>query len=146
MKLQKFLRLASCVLSLMGATPAVAQMREQELAEPRVKTALVAEPAAVVSSDDTPSDEECHRLLRDLTNTLQLQPYQVVVVRQALAAKLGLVKGVIPAAEFADETNPDVTPNQVLFMVLTEGQLTRLQQWEVALPAGQRRQLLASLR
>ena len=141
MKALNILRVLSCILSLASAGPAVAQMRDQEPLVPRVQAAPVAKPQAAVGTEA--STEECHRLLRELTTTLQLQPYQVLVVRQALAAKFGMARTIIPVAEAADEPNPDVTPDQVLYMLLTDAQLARLKSWETSLPADKWLQLIA---
>jgi len=148
MKSLCMIRLALSLFALaLAASPAAAQMRDREEAVPHAPVALVAEPAAPVVPrpvSATLTDEQCRHMLRQLINTLELQPYQVVIVRRALVA----IAAGVPWDTALESANPDaprpsVTPSHELQMVLSEKQLARLLQWEKAQPQHQRIDLLA---
>ena len=126
-----------CLLTLAGARPAAAQMRDAENAAPRVPVSVVA--AAVETSAPAPASlsvAQYHQLLHDLTAMLALTPPQVVAVRQALAARLA-------ATTAAAATIPAIAADQALRAQLTAGQVARLEQWQAARPDDQRISLLA---
>ena len=140
-------RLVLCLFSWLAVRPAAAQMHDRELAAPRLKATLVAIEAENRPAAPAPvSSEEGRRLLHELTNTLQLQPYQIIVLRRALAVCLATSEASAPIAEdpATDATAWTATPSQELWMLLTEAQLARLQQWEGKLPGTQRLNLVAS--
>jgi hypothetical protein len=133
------LRSVLSLLSLSMVVPASAQMRDVENATPQVLTPLVvvgSAPALVGSSIAAPAQE----LLLQLTNLLELQPAQVVVVRRALAASLAA-----PVAEAATREQA-AAPGPGLRALLTETQLARLQQWEAQLSCAERANVVATLR
>jgi hypothetical protein len=125
MNASSLLRLTLSVVLLLTLQPARAQMRDQELAAPRVPAGSTINPAAY------------QRFVHELTNTLQLQPYQVVIVRRALAAHLSASDPSVGAATAADETTSAVSPDQELRVLLSESQLARFEQWKSTLPATQ---------
>lgn len=86
MKSLQLFRVAVCLLSLLWAGSVAAQMRDVEYATPRVPIGPVG-PAAG-NEPETYSLAQCAQLLHELTTTLQLQPYQVQVLRRTLAARL----------------------------------------------------------
>ncbi|MBO2010038.1 hypothetical protein [Hymenobacter negativus] len=131
----RIFRAAVCLLSLLWAGTATAQMRDIEYAKPRVPIGPAE--ANTPGGFETYSPAQCAALLRELTTTLQLQPYQVLAMRRTLAAHL------LPAC--SPRTVEAEAPNQALRGLLTEAQLDQLRQWETAQPSDRRVSLVASL-
>ena len=142
MKSQNLLRAAVCLMSLLWVGPAFAQMRDVENATPRVPVSFEAQGAG--QGAETYSPAQCAQLLHELTTTLQLQPYQVLVMRRTLAAHL-LPASSPWATEAADDAAAVAAPGQELRMLLSETQLARLRQWETARPGDRLVNLVASL-
>jgi hypothetical protein len=142
MKPLRFFRAAVCLSSLLWAGTSAAQMRDVEYATPRVPIHPVASPRSGIAETYTPA--QCAELLHELTTALHLQPYQVLVLRRTLAARLQPAQA-LPASEHRRAAEAAAAPHQPLRELLTETQLAQLRQWETAQPNDHRLSLVASL-
>ncbi|TGE24979.1 hypothetical protein E5K00_07195 [Hymenobacter aquaticus] len=138
MKTLSFVRvvLSLVLLLLLQVLSAQAQMLERELAEPRVRptASALAQPEASLAPE-----QRRDQLVRTLANTLQLQPHQTLLLRQALTDDLNL-------APFPDLYSPELVqipyPEQ-LRLLLSATQLNRLREWELTAPEARQLSFIA---